>query len=164
MVRDPQWHCCWERKIYFHCIINFHNLMSLALDNRFIYPAHMMRSLKVHPLSDQFCSVNGSTCRDHKNILTWFLYFFFFILNSIFNCTFLFLLQITCWHCSDFFFFLSGCFEISVSFFICKILRPLVRINKCHFKYSPVCNDHLTEYYLLDKYHRNRWIKYTGPV
>lgn len=104
MVRDPQWHCCWERKIYFHCIINFHNLMSLALDNRFIYPAHMMRSLKVHPLSDQFSSVNGSTCRDHKNILTWFLYFFFFILNSIFNYTFLFLLQITYWHCSIFFF------------------------------------------------------------
>lgn len=63
-----------------------------------------MRSLKVHPQSDQFSSVNGSICRDHKNILTWFLYFFFFILNSIFNYTFLFLLQITYWHCSIFFF------------------------------------------------------------
>lgn len=37
-----------------------------------------MRSLKVHPQSDQFSSVNGSICRDHKNILTWFLYFFIF--------------------------------------------------------------------------------------
>lgn len=162
MVRDPQWHCCWERKIYFHCIINFHNLMSLALDNRFIYPAHMMRSLKVHPLSDQFCSVNGSICRDHKNILTWFLYFFFFILNYIFNYTFLFLLQITCWHCSDFFFFVRLFWNFSF-FFHLQNSAP-ARPYQCHFKYSPVCNDHLTEYYLLDKYHRNRWIKYTGPV
>lgn len=130
MVRDPQWHCCWERKIYFHCIINFHNLMSLALDNRFIYPAHMMRSLKVHPLSDQFCSVNGSTCRDHKNILTWFLYFFFFILNSIFNCTFLFLLQITCWHCSDFFFFCQVVLKFQFLFSSAKFCaRSSVSIN-----------------------------------
>lgn len=164
MVRDPQWHCCWERKIYFHCIINFHNLMSLALDNRFIYPAHMMRSLKVHPLSDQFCSVNGSTCRDHKNILTCMVSLFF-LLYSKFYLQLHFLIPSSNNLLTLFdFFFLSSCFEISVSFFICKILRPLVRINKCHFKYSPVCNDHLTEYYLLDKYHRNRWIKYTGPV
>lgn len=164
MVRDPQWHCCWERKIYFHCIINFHNLMSLALDNRFIYPAHMMRSLKVHPQSDQFSSVNGSICRDHKNILTWFLYFFIFYSKLNLQLHFPIPSSNNLLTLFRFFFFSSGCFEISVSFFICKILRPLVHINKCHFKYSPVCNDHLTEYYLLDKYHRNRWIKYTGPV
>lgn len=130
--------------------------MSLALDNRFIYPAHMMRSLKVHPQSDQFSSVNGSICRDHKNILTWFLYFFIFYSKLNLQLHFPIPSSNNLLTLFVFFFFLSSCFEISVSFFICKILRPLVRINKCHFKYSPVCNDHLTEYYLLDKYHRNR--------
>lgn len=89
-----------------------------------------MRSLKVHPQSDQFSSVNGSICRDHKNILTWFLYFFFFILNSIFNYTFLFLLQITCWHFSIFFFFCQVVLKFQFLFSSAKFCaRSSVSIN-----------------------------------
>lgn len=138
--------------------------MSLALDNKFIYPAHMMRSLKVHPLSDQFSKVMNRSVRTTK--ISWpvfIIFFFFYILNSIFKCTFLFPLQITCWHCSIFFFLRQVVLKFQILFSFAILCLP-IRINKCHFKYSPVCNDHLTEYYLLDKYHRNRWIKYTGPV
>lgn len=89
-----------------------------------------MRSLKVHPQSDQFSSVNGSICRDHKNILTWFLYFFFFILNYIFNYTFLFLLQITCWHFSIFFFFCQVVLKFQFLFSSAKFCaRSSVSIN-----------------------------------
>lgn len=99
--------------------------MSLALDNKFIYPAHMMRSLKVHPLSDQFSKVMNRSSGNTK--ISWpafIIFFFFYILNSIFKCTFLFLLQITCWHCSIFFFFVrlfwNFKFFFHLQFFACS--------------------------------------------
>lgn len=104
--------------------------MSLALDNKFIYPAHMMRSLKVHPLSDQFSKVMNRSEGNTKISWPVFIFFFFYILNSIFKCTFLFLLQITCWHCSIFFFlfvrlFWNFKFFFHLQFFAC----PSVLIN-----------------------------------
>lgn len=100
--------------------------MSLALDNKFIYPAHMMRS----PLSDQFSKVMNRSVRTTK--ISWpvfIIFFFFYILNSIFKCSFLYLLQITCWHCSIFFFsvrlFWNFKFFFHLQFFAC----PSVSIN-----------------------------------
>lgn len=91
----------------------------------------MMRSLKVHPLSDQFSKVMNRSVGTTK--ISWpvsIIFFFFYILNSIFKCTFLFLLQITCWHCSIFFFlfvrlFWNFKFFFNLQFFAC----PSVSIN-----------------------------------
>lgn len=89
-----------------------------------------MRSLKVHQLSDQFSKVMNRSAGTTK--ISWpafIIFFFFYILNSIFKCTFLYLLQITCWHCSIFFFFVrlfwNFKFFFNSQFFAC----PSVSIN-----------------------------------
>lgn len=119
--------------------------MSLALDNKFIYPAHMMRSLKVHQLSDQFSKV--MTCFHYFFLLLYSKFYLqvHFLIPSSNNLLTLF----------DFFFLRQVVLKFQILFKFAILCLP-IRINKCHFKYSPVCNDHLTEYYLLDKYHRNR--------
>lgn len=64
--------------------------------------------------------------------ISWpgFFIFLFFILNSIFNYTFLFLLQITCWHFSFFFFFCQVVLKFQFLFSSAKFCaRSSVSIN-----------------------------------
>lgn len=89
-----------------------------------------MRSLKVLPLSDQFNNIMNRSVGTTKISWTCFHYFFFFyILNSIFKCTYLFLLQITCWHCSIFFFFVRLFWNFKFFFHLQFFACPSVSIN-----------------------------------
>lgn len=89
-----------------------------------------MRSLKVLPLSDQFSKVMNRSVGTTK--ISWpafIIFFFFYILNSIFKCTFLFLLQITCWHCSIFFFLRQVVLKFQILFHLQFFACPSVSIN-----------------------------------
>lgn len=86
----------------------------------------MMRSLKVLPLSDQFSKVMNRSVGTTKISWPAFIIFFFY---SIFKCTFLFLLQITCWHCSIFFFFVRLFWNFKFFFHLQFFACPSVSIN-----------------------------------